>query len=205
MIFYGLAVALIAVGVWETYTDTTKIVSEEATSMAGLYRDVSCYPEPTRSQLQKGLRDYLDYVIHQAWPLQQRGEVPAGGVELMDRFQATLANFEPATEGEKVLHAETFSAYNQAIHARRLRLDAVGTGLPNLLWFVIIVGAALSLTASFFFKIEDVRLHLIQVTLLAAFVGLVIFMILALDHPFRGDLGVRPEAYQLVYDHLMKP
>ena len=32
-----------------------------------------------------------------------------------------------------------------------------------------------------------------------------IFMTFALDRPFRGDLGVRPEPYQLIYDHLMKP
>jgi hypothetical protein len=35
--------------------------------------------------------------------------------------------------------------------------------------------------------------------------GLVIFMILALDQPFCGDLGIGPQSYQLVYDHLMKP
>ncbi len=49
------------------------------------------------------------------------------------------------------------------------------------------------------------RLHGILVTLLAMFIGLVIFMTLALDHPFRGDLGVQPEPYQLIYDQLMKP
>ena len=37
------------------------------------------------------------------------------------------------------------------------------------------------------------------------FMGLVIFMILALDHPFEGDLGIDPQPYQLIYDHLMKP
>ena len=40
---------------------------------------------------------------------------------------------------------------------------------------------------------------------LATFIGLVIFMIVALDRPFRGDLGLPPEPYQLVYDQLMKP
>jgi hypothetical protein len=43
------------------------------------------------------------------------------------------------------------------------------------------------------------------VLLLAGFVGLVIFMIFALDRPFRGDLGLGPEPYQLIYDQLMKP
>jgi hypothetical protein len=91
------------------------------------------------------------------------------------------------------------------VQARRLRLDAVSTGLPGVMWTVVLVGAAISLSASFFFQVDDVRLHLILVTLLAMFIGLVIFMTFALDRPFRGDLGVRPEPYELIYDHLMKP
>src|ERR1700757_1203555 len=103
MVFYGLALALIAVHVFETYADVSKIISQEATSLAVLYRDVSAYPEPIRSQLRKEVRDYVDYVIHEAWPLQRRGQVPSG-VERMNRVQDTLIPFEPATEGQKVLH-----------------------------------------------------------------------------------------------------
>src|SRR5580765_1320214 len=128
MVFYGLALALIAVNVFETYADVSKIISQEATALAVLYRDVSTYPEPIRPRLQKQVRDYVDYVIHEAWPLQQRGQVPSGGVEQMNRFQDTLVTFEPTTEGQKLLHAETLRAYNNMIQARRLRLDAVGTG-----------------------------------------------------------------------------
>jgi hypothetical protein len=205
MVFYGLAVALIAVNVFETYADVSKITSQEATALAALYRDVSAYPEPIRAPLQKELRDYVNQVIHEAWPLQQRGQVPSGGVERMNRFQDKLFTFEPTTEGQKLLHAETLRAYNNMIQARRMRLDAVGTGLPGVMWIVILVGAVISLSASFFFKVEDARLHGILVTLLAMFIGLVIFMTFALDRPFRGDLGVRPEPYQLIYDHLMRP
>jgi hypothetical protein len=46
---------------------------------------------------------------------------------------------------------------------------------------------------------------MLQVQLLAAFIGLVIFMIFALDHPYRGDLGIPSDPYQLIYDQLMKP
>ena len=78
------------------------------------------------------------------------------------------------------------------IQARRLRLDAVATGLPGVMWIVIVLGALISLTGTFFFKVEDVRLHTILVTLLATFIGLVIFMTLALDRPFRGRSGSAP-------------
>jgi hypothetical protein len=204
MVFYGLAVALIAVSVWQTYSDTSKVVTEEATALAALYRDVSSYPEPLRSGMQNELRGYTQYVIQEAWPLQQRGKVPGGGVERMNRFQALLVSFEPTSEGQKLLHGETLRAYNEMIKARRLRLDAVGTGLPMVMWAVILMGAFIGLSASFFFRVEDVRLQGILVLLLAVFIGLIIFMILALDRPFRGDLGLRPDPYQLIYDQLMK-
>jgi hypothetical protein len=205
MVFYGLSVALIAVSVWQNHTDAARTISEEATAVGALYRDVSSYPEPIHSQLQKGLRDYLDYVIDQAWPMQRRGNIPSGGVDQLNRFQTVLTAFEPATEGQKLLHGEALRAYNHMIESRRLRLDAVLTGLPAILWWVVIVGALVSLSSTFFFRIEDARLEKIQVVLLTIFIGLVIVMIFALDRPFRGDLGLGPDPYQLVYDQLMKP
>ena len=130
MVFYGLAVALIAVSVWQTHTDAAATISGEASALGVLYRHVGGYPEPLRSQLRQDLREYLDYVIQEAWPLQRRGQVPSGGVEKVNDFEAGLVTFEPATEGQKLLHAETLRAYSQMIEARRLRLDAVHTALP---------------------------------------------------------------------------
>jgi len=204
MVFYGLAVALVAVGVFQTYSDTSNLISGEAASLAALYRDVSGYPEALRPRLQGELRDYVRYTIDEAWPMQHRGKMPTAGVERVDRFQALLVAFEPSTEGQKLLHGETLAAYNRMMQARRLRLDALDQGLPGVMWIVVVVGAFIGLTSTFFFTVEDARLHFIQVMLLATFIGLVIFMIIALDRPFRGDLALRPDPYQLIYDHLMK-
>ena len=59
MVFYGLAVALIAVSVWQTYTDAGATTSREATAIGVLYRHMGGYPEPLRSELRKELREYL--------------------------------------------------------------------------------------------------------------------------------------------------
>jgi uncharacterized membrane protein len=205
MVFYGLVVALILVNAWQHYSDVANVISQEATAVAVLYRDVSSDPEPSRSQLQKQLREYVVQIIRQAWPLQQRGEIPSADVKMMDTFQATLNSFEPLTEGQKVLHAESMRDYDRLVVAHGLRLDAVQVRLPNVLWFIIIAGALISLSSSFFFRVEDVWLQGIQVSLLAAFIGIAIFLIFTFDRPFRGELGLRPDSYQLVYDQLMKP
>jgi hypothetical protein len=205
MVFYGLAVALVAVSVWETHSEVSAVVSMEASRLGGLYRDVSGYPEPIRTELRNELHGYTDYVIVEAWPLQRRGIHPTGGVKWMNRFQATLCAFQPANDSQKILHAEALRAYNQLIEVRRLRLDAMLVRLPNALWFVINFGACISLGSTFLFKVRDVRLHATQVLLLSVFVGLVVMLILAFDRPFLGDLGIDPSPYQLVREQLMNP
>lgn len=204
MVFYGLAVALIAVSVWQSYSDASRSVSQEAAAIGALYRDVSLYPEPLRSQLQQLAARHLDYLINEAWPVQHQGRVAGMKAEVVNPLLQLLATFEPTTEGQKIQHAETLRALNATILATRLRVDASRTGLPGILWVVIILGALISLSSSFFFKVEDVRLHGILVTLLAVFIGLVVFMILAFDRPFRGDLGLSAEPFQLIHEQLMK-
>ena len=73
MVFYALTVAMIAITVWETYDAAAKIVSEEATELATLYRDVSAYPPPTQAQLQDALREYTESVIGRPGPSSTRG------------------------------------------------------------------------------------------------------------------------------------
>jgi len=205
MVFYGLAVALIAVSVFENYSDVASIVSREASELSALYQDASGYPETARSALQAELKAYTRYVIDTAWPAQRQGQVALRGVEILNRFQSTLTAFEPTTEGQRALHAEALRAYNQLVEARSLRLDAVkNTGLPGVLWIVILAGAAIGILATFFFRVDDPRLHEVMVTLLATFMGLVIFMILAFDRPFRGDLGLDPGPYENAYTILMQ-
>jgi len=71
--------------------------------------------------------------------------------------------FEPTSEGQKLLHTETLHALNEAFKATRLRMDAARTELPSVLWVVVVLGAAISLSSSFFFKVEDARVHGIMV------------------------------------------
>ena len=205
MVFYGLATALIAVNVWEVYEKVKEVTKHEAASLAVLYRNVSEYPEPARSALREEIRAYTDRIIHESWPLQRRGRIPTEGVKSMDQLQSNLMSFEPVTEAQKGLALETLASYGRMMEARRMRLDSVERKLPGVIWLVIILGAFISLVSAFYFPVRDARVHRVQVGLLAAFIGLVIFIILALDRPYDGDLGLKARPYEVIYQQLMTP
>jgi hypothetical protein len=205
MVFYGLVTALIAVNVWESHAEVSRIVSKEASALAALYRDASGYPEPVRSQIKAAIRDYVDLTIHESWPQQHRGVTPRGGVAMVDRIEDRLLAFEPATEGQKVVHAETLRAYDTMVDARRLRVDANHQRLPGLMWMVNLLGAILCLVGASLFRVESAGSHPALTGLLAALIGMILFMTLALERPYRGDLAIGSESYQLVHEQLMQP
>jgi hypothetical protein len=51
----------------------------------------------------------------------------------------------------------------------------------------------------------EIHVHLILGGALASILGPVIFLIAALDNPFRGQVSVGPDSIALVYETLMKP
>jgi Protein of unknown function (DUF4239) len=204
MVLYGLVTALTAVSVWQRYSDVSDIVSREATAINNLWRDLGGYPQRERDAMREILRGYTNQIIQEAWPAQKQGRVPREGLEWMDRLQAQLFAFEPASESHKLLHAETLSAYNRLLEARRQRLDAVDTALPGVMWFVLLPGAMGCLLLSLFLRVEDARFQAILVAGLSGFVAMVLFVIISLDRPFRGAMAIPADSYQLVHDQLMK-
>jgi hypothetical protein len=194
---------LLAVATYQNAANVEDNVAREAASLGALYRDVSSYPQPIRADLQKRLQDYTRFVIDKAWPAQRRGEVPQGSVQMMDEFQQVLTQFEPATKGQEIVHAETLRQFNDMILLRRLRINAIHAGIPGVMWYVVAVGAVINTLLILSFRMRF-DIHLVIGGMLSFFVGVVIFMIAAMDNPFRGEVSVGPDAFELIYTSLMK-
>ncbi len=202
-VLYGLILGLTAVAVWERYTTVDDKVSQEASSLGALYRDVSAYPQPWRSKLQDQVRDYTRYLIDRAWPLQHQGIVPTEGVSRINDVESTLYAFEPKTEEEKIADVLTLGEFNHYVELRRSRLHDVNAGLPGPLWAVILIGAAITIIMGYFFALERFAVHVTMTTFQAVMISLILFMIVVVDQPLRGGISVSPHAFELIYQQLM--
>jgi hypothetical protein len=200
-VFYGLVAGLIAVAAWQQYANYDDKVTQEAGAIATLYRDVATYPEPYASSLTEELRAYTRAVI-EGWPLLQHGVVPAQPAALLDTFQATLYSFDPKNDRERIIHAAAIEEFERMIELRRLRLHDKDTGLPVTMWVVVVVGGILTVFLTYFLALERFRVHLTMTIVSGILVSLLIFMIAAVDHPFRGGVSIGPDSFQLVYDQL---
>jgi hypothetical protein len=201
-ILYGLLLGLVAVAAFTSYSVTDEQVTREAASLATLYRDISGLPEPTRSDLQRQLRDYTREVITKSWPAQQDGVVPTSASAVLTRFNDQLHAFHPADLGEQSVHAEAISQANSLGEERSLRLASVNNGIPAILWWVVLLGAAINTLLVWMVDAER-NFHILMTALLSGFTGLVIFLIAAMDYPFRGDVSIDAAPFEQVLATMM--
>ena len=204
MVFYGLVAALTAVSVWTKHSQVTDVVSREVTAIVSLWRNLDGYPQPARDAMQEVLRGYTKQIIEEAWPEQRQGRVPRAGVEWVSRLQAQLFSFTPAAGPQSFLHAQTLSAYNSLVEARRMRLEAVSVRLPGAMWVVLLPGAMGCLLLACLFPVEDARFQSMLVIGLAGFVAMVLFVIISLDRPLYGALAISSDSYQMIHEQMIK-
>jgi len=204
-VFYGITVGLIAVGVWNTNSTASDLVSQEASAVGGVYRDVAGMPSPWREELTAKLREYLEIVVQREWPEQEKGMIPSAGTTTMNEFQVKLFAYEPTTAGQTALHGEALRAFNRLADARRLRLNAVSSGLSGTMWGVIWVGAIISIGVAYLFKIEDAKMHAVLIALMGGFLAMVLFMISINDKPFYGVVRVSPAPLNVLFITMPTP
>jgi hypothetical protein len=203
-VFYGITLGLIAAGTWENFADIDGKVGEEAASLAALYRDVSYYPSPLNDSLKTNLKEYTRLIINDVWIEQQRGLIPTKDTEQISKFQKILYEFNPETNQYIAIHQEALSQFNNLIQLRRQRLQSITSGLPSTLWWVLIFGAIINIIIMWCFVTEHIQFHLLLTSIYSMLVGSLLFLIVAMDNPFRGEFSVNPDAFALVYEQLME-
>jgi hypothetical protein len=107
----------------------------------------------------------------------------------------------PATHpADEQLYAEGLDQIQILADARRMRLVAAEEGIPGVLWVILIFGGIAAVGFTYLFGLENTWAHRLMVVTLAAVIGLVLFTIGAMEHPFSGGARIGTEAFDLILE-----
>jgi hypothetical protein len=207
-VIYAVLLALVVIAVWEEYEAASETVEQEANALAEIFWLAHRLPEPEGSHLQELATSYAEEVIDNEWPLMAQGQAPLmtqleetpAGWSLIDDIRANLQEIEPHTPADEQLYAEGLDQVQRLADARRMRLVAAEEGIPGVLWAVLIFGGMAAVGFTYLFGLENTWAHRLMVVTLAAVIGLVLFTIGAMEHPFSGGARIGTEAFELVLE-----
>ena len=209
-VIYAVLLALVVIAVWEEYQAASETVEEEANSVAEVFWLGHELPESEGTHVQELAKGYAEEVVHKEWPLMAQGQQPrleqeAGtpaGWDLIDDLRATVHGFEPHTKAEEQLYSEGLDQVGRLADARRTRLIAAEEGVPGVLWSVLVFGGIAAVGFTYLFGLESTWAHRLMVLTLTAVIGLVLFTIGALGHPFSGGARIGPGFFELVLERM---
>jgi len=201
-VVYAVLLAFIAVATWETFRKSDNVVADEASYVGDVFRNTIGVPDDLARKLRGHLNEYIDVVIHQEWPAQQEGRLEEAswqrGWDILADVHFDIARFRPANAGEAVLQGQLLRSLNRLYDARRGRLLAAAEHVTPVVWWIIALGAMLTVSFSYLFGPPNFKMHAIITGMLAASLAVVMVLIVALDYPFRGSLSVSDEAFLAV-------
>lgn len=192
---YAVLLAFIAVATWESFSHAQDIVDSEADYVGSIYRDTQGLPPAMGQSIRDDLREYVETVVNEEWPVQRNGLTPEQGWVPLRKLHSSIVTMQPQTMGEEVIQAELLRTLNELYGARASRLSAVEGHIPDVVWSIIFIGGALTTGFTYLFGFHDFRLHVVMTMAVAASLALVVVLIVALDWPFRGEVSITPQAF----------
>jgi hypothetical protein len=166
-------------------------IREEAASVERVYFRAGDYGAP---QVQRAALAYLEAVIDDDWPRQQRErQLSDEGWRAWRTLSEQTLALAPTNRREQLL-ADAMQESVWKIEAHRQTRGFVTTvRLPAEFWFAAISG--LVLIGAVFFIHSPTRKHLAVGAAYSIYAGIVLYMIYDLSHPFTGLVLVDPEAF----------
>jgi hypothetical protein len=201
-VLYAVALGLIVVMVQGEYGDVENAAVREASAASDLYRTMDGIREPARTQLQTEVSGYVDLVVKEEWPAIRRGDDSPRTWYAIDDLARHITRFDPATPREQNLHSDMLEDVHGLLDARRERIHMGQDGIGGVTWTVIVLGAAITLGFACLFQMRSRRAQLVMTSLMATMFALMMFLIIAMDHPLWGDLSVDPGAFVSVQQNI---
>ena len=193
---YAVILGFMLYAVWTTLGEADINVDSEANAAVDVYRVAEGLPEPQRTQLQRLARDYVSTVIARDWPQMARGEEPEQSTAI-DQEMWKIAMSVKATSASEANAQEQSVSELESLSRRRLtRIRQSKTGLPRMLWCVLLVGGLLTIISSCALGGDSVKLQGLEVFCFSLLISLSLVTISNIHRPFRGLIHVSDYAFR---------
>ncbi len=188
----GLFSFVLAFTIGQLYTNYVRANSDakaEGNEIAQVLRSAQGLPPALATKVRAQTLAYAVEVRTHEWKLMERGGSSVQAWQDLDRLYRTLE------EARSVSHAdpffgETVAHVNDLVLARRTRLDDVNLSLPPLFQAMLLIGAVLAISSTFYFKPFGEPIQLVMIGAASTLVGLALLVAIQLDYPYSGSIAV---------------
>ena len=194
-VLYAVALGLMVAAAQDDNSDVEQAVSAEANAAGNLFRVAGGLEPANALAVRRDVARYVELVVRDEWPATQHARTSLATWRATDRLASEVYTFQPSTPREERVDPVLMQDVEDLLNARRVRLDLGQHGVGAVTWVVIVLGGLITIGFPAFFLMDSLRAHLLLTCLAAAMFGLMIFLLLAMDHPLWGRMSIQPDPF----------
>jgi Protein of unknown function (DUF4239) len=193
-VLYAVLLAFVIIVVWEKFTNAELDVVREAGAAENIYRLSQGLGDANGADLRNAVAAYLKSAIADDWPAMDSG-VPGASRSTKQALDAVYSMLSVVNDqAHRSIVSEIFGQLDRMTESRRARLIAAEGAVPNVIWLVLLGGAAVTIAFTFFFGMESLRAQTVMTALLTVLIFSELLIVVAIDRPFAGSVKVHPVA-----------
>jgi hypothetical protein len=190
---YGALLGFTVVVAWEQFSSAEANVSNESSTLATMYRQSIALPAPEQTTMRTLLRKYTA-AVQAEWDSQGSDAASATARAAITDMYRVLGKQQPPAASDSI-DAEIRGQLNVLTSQRNTRVLDNRPRIPGLLWGGLLFGGVLLIGLLGLSRLDDRRSHMVLSSAIAILLGLLLFLIFWLDHPFGRQLGVTPATF----------
>ena len=193
---YGIVLAFVIVALWEGYQASHALASTEATQLSQMVRATRAFPPEAEFTIRESIQEYVHAVVDDEWAAMSQGQKSPRAAAALDNLYSVLQAYEPELASESAFYDQAVSALNDVTSTRRARLESSSQALPGLFQALVFGGALIVIGMTYLLDVRSQALHLMFVGAVAGLVGFNLLLVVVMDHPFAGRLGIGTSPYK---------
>ena len=174
-------------------------VEREAAAISDTFKDLQRFGFEATRKSQPILVDYTQAVIDDDWPALADDELGDHAGALKMQLTDSVYGLEPATPGQEKLWSQILTDIDTISDYRWIRLDN-SLAEPPIYIFAIIFGFLLTMACFGAYRPQAPLVAL--VSFYTVFIGLVLYLILAVSDPFQGGVSIDPISFKYLVETL---
>lgn len=198
--FTALLLALLTVMVHEAYNGARAAASAEANAVGDLYLFIQSVDDPREGEIEQRIEDYTRVVVTEEWPALAGGGSSQRAWTLFYDIAALIDDLQPETRREQALYNHILAGFADMADQRRDRLSKAGTTLPAVMWGMLFISILITMSYAVAMGVGTSPATVAMLCVLAVLIGLVLSVMVAMNAPFGGGLGVQPNGMVALLD-----
>lgn len=192
---YSIIAGLLVFGVFSSFDKASTAVADEAGNLITMYHNADSFPQPERNTAKNAIKAYTTSVINDEWPSLADSMENRKTTAALNHIFTVFSQIEPSGAWSTQFSV-AYEQLNHVVHVREDRVAHSRAALPPIYWFLLVSGGVLMVVFMAVSFTDSRAMHTIAITMMAAMLGIVIFLLLQVSQPFRGSVSVSPELFE---------